>query len=62
MWWNVNKRLPLIMKYHNNPLVDKNLDMFFVSETCVGCNEYPPLKNYVVISDPKSTICSHGGI
>ena len=36
--------------------------MFFVSETCVGYNEYPSLENYVVISDPESSVCLHGGM
>ena len=27
-----------------------------------GVQPVPPLKNYVVISDPESLVCSHGGM
>ena len=41
IWWNVNKRLPLILKYINSPMHSThNLDMFFVSETCMGYNHF----------------------
>ena len=60
MWWNVNKRLPLVLKY-DGPLQKNVLDMFFVSETCLGHSSYPVFKDFTVISDPKVTKCQHGG-
>ena len=60
MWWNINNRLPLILKYENSPLRFYNLDLFFVSEACIGHNCYPDFNGYVVISDPKVATCLHG--
>ena len=49
IWWNVNKRLPLILKYINSPMHSThNLDMFFVSETCMGYNHNPHFTGYSV--------------
>ena len=61
MWWNVNKRLAHILKYDNNPLQEDELDMFFVSETCLGHGGYPVFKDFTVISDPTVKACQHGG-
>ena len=59
MWWNVNKRLPHVLKY-DSPLNIKKLDMFFVSETCLGHGSYPSFKDFTVTSDPTVKSCLHG--
>ena len=60
MWWNVNKRLSHVLKY-DNPLEENELDMFFVSETCLGHGSYPVFKDFTTISDPTVKTCQHGG-
>ena len=49
-----------VLKYENNPL-KCGLDMFFVSETCLGHGNYPVFKDFTTISDPTITACQHGG-
>ena len=61
MWWNVNKRLSHVLKYDNNPFQENELDMFFVSETCLGHGSYPVFKDFTTISDPTVKTCQHGG-
>ena len=62
LWWNIDKRLPLILNFKQAPIHNDLLDLIFVSETCLGCDALPRLEGYETIADPTIRTCSHGGM
>ena len=61
IWWNVNRRLDLILK-NISPITVVKPDIVFVAETSIGHGSLPSLDGYTVFSDKSVEVCNHGGL
>ena len=62
LWWNVDRKLSLVLNFKGSPLHNNSIDLIFVSETCLGIDALPHLDGYKVIADPSIKVCTHGGM
>ena len=62
LWWDVDRKLSTVLNMNDSPLLDDSIDLYFVSETCLGTDALPGVDGNEIMSDPTVKLCTHGGM